>query len=130
MGHPAPHRARVDPPKCRRAKTLAFVALKERKKPQHIGTIGLHGLCRPPGNRAQLGQPAFQRIPETGLDHSSQRRIARSKTPPMKSRRSVPWLGEKCPGESEAKANIPGNRFGPKSSAMQASERTQLALPP
>ena len=42
----------------------------------------------------------------------------------MKSSRSVPWFGEKCAGLSEAKANMPGRRFRPKSRRMQAISRT------
>jgi hypothetical protein len=71
---------------------------QERQPAQHIVPVGLHRMRGCAIKRGKPGKPVGQRRPQLRRQgqrsgHESQRRIARSNTPPKKARRSVPCVG-------------------------------------
>ena len=103
-----------------------------------IGGIGCDRMGGCPVQRPDMGQPLRQRGPLTRADrrqaaiggHDSQRRIARSNTPPKKPSRSVPCAALKRCGSPAPRARRPGRRPTPKSSRSRASDRIESESTP
>ena len=90
MRHPRPDIGRPNRAKARHAKCVSLMLLHELQKPENVRAISLNRVLRPTFDTREVLQPALKRIGNARGNHPSQRRMARSKTPPMKLRRSVP----------------------------------------
>ena len=111
----------------------AMMTGEEVQKAGHVAAVGGDGIGGAALEGGEMGQPLLQRVAFGGREreaHASQRRMARSKLPAKKAKRSVPCEGRKWWGSSEPKAKRPGSRPVPKSSRISASDRTQPAASP
>jgi len=96
MGHPGTHVAQPDPGERPTPLRAAQVFAQKGEETDQVSLIGFQSVLSRVVQCTQVGNPPGQRVARAVRDrqgHDSQRRIARSKTPPKKARRSVPWPG-------------------------------------